>query len=580
MSKKRSLFTVAMVILVIALMVSFVSIKPAQAANLVGNPGFETGSLSPWTSWGTVSVQTSNVHGGTKSAKVGTASGATEQVVSGLTPNTSYTLTGWVKTSATSVTSEVGVKEFGGTETYSLSTSTSYTQLTVNFTTGASNTSAKIFCYKVTASGYLYCDDFSLTSNAAPTPTKTNTPVGPTATKTNTPVPATPTNTPVPGNLVGNPGYETGSLSPWTNTGTVSIQTTNVHRGTYSAKVGTGSGATEQVLSGLKSNTTYLLTGWVKTSTSAVTGVIGVKEFDGLGTQNSVNSTSTTYTQLSVTFAPAAGYTSARIFCYLYTGSGYIYCDDFSVTQTGPTPTPAPTPVRTLVWSDEFNTASGTQPNPADWGYEIGYIRNNELQYYTNSANNAYMDGSGNLVIKAIKDSISYPGYAYTSASINTYGKHSWQYGRIEMRAKLPYGKGIWPAFWGMGDSGSWPACGEIDTMEMIGGGAGYDNKAYGTAHWDDGGHQSSGGSYTLPSGNFSDAYHIFAIEWNATTITWYVDSTAYFSTNISSAAQSELRQPFDIMLNLAVGGSWPGNPDGSTVFPQYYYIDYVRIYQ
>lgn len=383
-------------------------------------------------------------------------------------------------------------------------------------------------------------------------------------------------------NLVGNPGFETGSLSPWTAYRKVSVLASNAYSGTYAARVGTGTGSAEQVISGLNSNTTYLLTGWIKTSTTAVTGMVGAKDFGGL--QVTRSSTSTTYTQLSVTFLTGPDITSAKIFCYLYTGSGYLYCDDFSLTEVAPVPTAtvAPTPVRTLVWSDEFNTAANTQPNPADWGYEIGYLRNNELQYYTNSVNNVYMDGNGNLVIKAIKDKTSYPGYDYTSASINTYGKHTWQYGRIEMRAKLPYGKGIWPAFWGMGDwaVNPWPACGEIDVMEMIGGGAGYDNTAYGTAHWDDNGHQQSGGSYTLPSGNFSDAYHIFSIEWNATTITWYVDSTPYFTTNISSAAQSELRQPFDIMLNLAVGGTWPGSPDRTTVFPQYYYIDYVRIYQ
>ncbi len=250
-----------------------------------------------------------------------------------------------------------------------------------------------------------------------------------------------------------------------------------------------------------------------------------------------------------------------------------------SLSACQPGSTDVQTGGKTLVWSDEFDGPAGSPPNPADWGYEIGYIRNNELQSYTDRPENAHLDGNGNLVIKALKE--NYRGGDYTSASINTLGKHSWKYGRIEMRARLPYSRGIWPAFWGMGNEGAWPASGEIDIMEMIGGGPGYDNVVYGTAHWDDSGHKESGSSpFTLPAANFCDDYHIFAIEWNAQKITWYMDETAYKTLDISGEALSEFHQPFYLLLNLAVGGSWPGDPDETTVFPQEYSIDYVRIYQ
>jgi len=233
-----------------------------------------------------------------------------------------------------------------------------------------------------------------------------------------------------------------------------------------------------------------------------------------------------------------------------------------------------------LAWSDEFN---GPNIDTATWGYEIGFIRNNELQYYTSRTNNARIE-SGNLVIECKRESFN--GAQYTSASLNTSGKKSFKYGRIEMRAKLPYSKGLWPAFWTLGqniNTVGWPACGEIDIMEMIGGGVGFDDKTYGTVHWDNGGHQGNGSSYQLTSGKLADAYHIYAVEWDSTQIKWFFDSVNYHTVNITDPQFSELQAPHYILLNCAIGGSWPDSvgktPDATTVLPQKYYIDYVRVY-
>jgi beta-glucanase (GH16 family) len=157
----------------------------------------------------------------------------------------------------------------------------------------------------------------------------------------------------------------------------------------------------------------------------------------------------------------------------------------------------------------------------------------------------------------------------------------SHQYGKVEARIMAPYGQGIWPAFWILGQdigTAGWPACGEIDIMEMIGGGSDRDNKNYGTAHWDNGGHQSSGGSVsTVWPEKLSDNYHVYGIEWDAAQIRWYFDGVQYYSVNIDPAAMSEFQAPMFIILNIAVGGSWPGSPDATTVFPQKMYVDWVR---
>jgi beta-glucanase (GH16 family) len=233
-----------------------------------------------------------------------------------------------------------------------------------------------------------------------------------------------------------------------------------------------------------------------------------------------------------------------------------------------------------LVWSDEFD---GTAIKTANWNWEIGAggWGNNELQYYTNSTENSYIN-NGSLVIVARKNHL---GHDYTSARMTTKNKHSFLYGRMEASIKLPALKqGIWPAFWMMPAGsvyGGWAASGEIDIMEAIN----QPYTVYGTIHY--GGswpnNQNSGAEYSNGT-NFSQDYHTYAIEWEPTQIRWYVDDVLY-STKTSWYTSgypypAPFDQPFYFILNLAVGGNWPGYPDATTTFPQTMYIDYVRVYQ
>lgn len=223
-----------------------------------------------------------------------------------------------------------------------------------------------------------------------------------------------------------------------------------------------------------------------------------------------------------------------------------------------------------LVWSDEFN---GTQLNSEFWKFDLGGNGwgNNELETYTNSENNVFVQ-NGYLNIKAIKD-----GNSYTSGRILTSGKKEFKYGRIDIRAKLPNGKGIWPALWMLGSNIStvnWPACGEIDIMELLGH---EPNKVYGTIHWDEGGHKSSGSSYVLPSGDFSQNFHIYTLFWQEGSMTVYVDYQKVCQYTFSG---NTFNSKFFFIMNVAVGGSWPGNPDNTTIFPQTMLVDYIRVFQ
>ena len=236
----------------------------------------------------------------------------------------------------------------------------------------------------------------------------------------------------------------------------------------------------------------------------------------------------------------------------------------------------------TLVWSDEFN---GPDIDTSKWSHEVNGDGggNNELQYYTARTNNSFIE-NGNLVIQALKE--NYSGKAYTSARLRTLNKGDWTYGRFEARMKLPYGQGLWPAFWMLPTDwvyGGWAASGEIDIMEIVGH---EPNILHGTIHyhgeWPD--NWYSGGSYTLPSGDFSDDFHVFAIEWEYGEIRWYVDDILYSTkTSWDTTSGAPFPAPFDerfhLLLNVAVGGNWPGSPNGSTVFPQRMEVDYVRVY-
>ena len=232
-----------------------------------------------------------------------------------------------------------------------------------------------------------------------------------------------------------------------------------------------------------------------------------------------------------------------------------------------------------LVWAEEFD---GVELNAADWTVETGTgingWGNNELQYYRGS--NASVAG-GLLTIEARRE--SFAGAAYTSARIKSEGKRFLRFGKVEIRARLPEGQGIWPALWMLGESFSsigWPFSGEIDIMEMIGG-AGREDTVFGTIHWDDAGvYRFSGGASSLASGTFSDGFHVFSIEWDRSSIRWFVDGRRYHTESIIDPDKSELRQPFFLIMNIAVGGNLPGSPDATTVFPQRMLVDYVRVYE
>ncbi len=249
-----------------------------------------------------------------------------------------------------------------------------------------------------------------------------------------------------------------------------------------------------------------------------------------------------------------------------------------------------------LVWSDEFNGAVGSGPDGSKWNYDLGGggWGNNEKEEYTNSRNNSFItndsaatDGKA-LVIRAVKENLGhscwYGTCQYTSARLLTSGKYTVQYGRIEARAKMPIGQGLWPAFWMLGsDIGTvnWPQSGEIDIMEAIG-------SNMGTNHGSIHGPGYSGGSprtatYTLPGGaKFSDAYHTFRIDWSQDQIQWFVDGNLYETRTPADVQgfQWVFNHPFFMIMNLAVGGNWPGEPNASTVFPAELRFDYVRVYQ
>ncbi len=248
-----------------------------------------------------------------------------------------------------------------------------------------------------------------------------------------------------------------------------------------------------------------------------------------------------------------------------------------------------------LVWADEFNYSG--LPDSAKWGYEIGFVRNFEKQFYTkNRLKNARVE-NGYLIIEARKERYKNPSFNlnstdwrrekeyahYTSASINTQNKMQFKYGRVEVRAKLPRGKGVWPAIWALGVNIAeigWPLCGEIDIMEFVG----HDpDKIYATVHYGVGraGEHNSCGANILAKKPYDD-FHVYALEWNRDKMDFYFDQKKYYTFQIDKSQKEvadQFRKPFYLLINLALGGSWGGKIDDS-IFPQQYLIDYVRIYE
>ena len=280
----------------------------------------------------------------------------------------------------------------------------------------------------------------------------------------------------------------------------------------------------------------------------------------------------------------------ARASLTLALGLGLAAC-----TEKKATPVPAPTPVAAevnaeprdyaqyteMVWNDEFTSSA---IDPAKWGYDTGGggWGNNELEYYTNSPENSYIS-SGNLVIEAKRQTQG--GRDYTSARMLTKGKQSFKYGRIDVRAKLPQGQGLWPAIWMLGDDidqNNWPKCGEIDMMELRGQ---EPNRMLTTMHFPNsaGTHAQKGGpDQVLPSGNFSSAFHTFSVVRSKDQMRFFLDGNLYFTFGPGDVGSGgyPFNNPFFMVLNVAVGGDFVNSPTASTVFPQQMQVDYVRYLQ
>jgi beta-glucanase (GH16 family) len=243
-----------------------------------------------------------------------------------------------------------------------------------------------------------------------------------------------------------------------------------------------------------------------------------------------------------------------------------------------------------LVWSDEFNAKTGSLPDPKKWTYDIGGSGwgNHELEYYTNRPGNARIEHR-HLVITAQREAFAAPDgakFLYTSARLKTQGLFAQTYGRFEARIKIPQGQGIWPAFWMLGEditTDGWPKCGEIDIMENIGREPATN---HGSLHGPSASHPTSDLTKTisLPSGKgLADRFHLYAVEWEPTTVRFYLDDHLYATFNAAdwpAAGTWVFDHPFFIILNVAVGGDWPGSPDSTSRFPQKMLVDYVRVYK
>jgi beta-glucanase (GH16 family) len=251
---------------------------------------------------------------------------------------------------------------------------------------------------------------------------------------------------------------------------------------------------------------------------------------------------------------------------------------------------PAQAAVGPLVFSDEFNGPAGTPPDQSKWRYDIGGSGwgNSELEYYTNRTDNVSQDGSGNLALTARRNNPEnygcwYGTCQYTSGKLTTGATFTQTYGRFEARMKIPRGKGMWPAFWMLGDdigSVGWPNSGEIDIMENVGSVPG---QVLGSLHGPGySGANPLSGNLTLPNGQaFADAFHTFTVDWEPGAITWYIDGQQYSRKTPADAGANRwvFDHPFYVIMNLAVGGNWPGSPDGNTAFPQSLLIDWVHVY-
>jgi len=251
----------------------------------------------------------------------------------------------------------------------------------------------------------------------------------------------------------------------------------------------------------------------------------------------------------------------------------------FAVSPTGP----AQAAIGAITWQDEFNGSAGTAIDGSKWKFDTGGggFGNAELEYYTNSTSNVVQDGQGHLAITARKENPAnyqcwYGTCTYTSGRVLTADKFTQTYGRFEASIKIPKGQGIWPAFWMLGGS-NWPTTGEIDIMENVGSSP---NTVYGTVHGPGySGAGGIGGNRTIGSA-LGDAFHTYAVDWSPNLIVWYLDGSEYFRVTPSNINGNTwvYDHPFFMIMNVAVGGYWPGSPNSSTSFPQTMLVDYVRV--
>ena len=258
-------------------------------------------------------------------------------------------------------------------------------------------------------------------------------------------------------------------------------------------------------------------------------------------------------------------------------------------TCAAQTSTPPTRAGRTLVWADEFNAPNDSPVDSSKWVLESGGNGwgNQELEYYTARPQNAFQQ-DGNLVIKVLEEKYTGPDGVtrnYTSARLKTQGKFSQKYGRFEARIKIPYGQGIWPAFWMLGDDiekKGWPKCGEIDIMENIGK---EPATVHGTIHGPGySGDKGIGAPFEFPAGQrFADDFHVYAVQWEPKAIRFYVDDHLYTTrtpAELPKGTKWVYNHRFFLLLNVAVGGGWPGNPDSTSIFPKTMLVDYVRVYK
>ena len=387
---------------------------------------------------------------------------------------------------------------------------------------------------------------------------------------------------PAPVELLVDGSFEAGAddWSVWGGAGRIQDP---VQDGAWALRATAISGA-EQRVTGLKPATVYRLSGWAQTSDGEPI-TIGVKDHGN--PEDRVAFSGSGYVRQSMTFATGAGSTAATVYAYKHSGEGAGHADGLSLVEEGPAP-------YELVWSDEFD-GSGA-PDPSRWGYEEGFVRNEELQWY--QPENATLEG-GHLVIEGRRESRENPGYVsgsadwrasrptidYTAASVTTAGKAAWQYGRIVVRAKVTNHVGTWPAIWTLGVDCDWPSNGEVDIMENYGGNL-LANFAWGTdtawsPRWDSSRHPVS-----ALGDQWTEDFHTWELAWTEAAMAIYldgkllneVDLTQTINGAAACAGQNPFQQPHYLLLNLALGANG-GSVEGLE-FPTEYRVDYVRVYQ